>query len=123
MLSNYPISFFESLGKLFYAVSATDGNIDENEIEIVSKLVNTLWEHAKNSEQIEITFNNMVLKNASSAECFKDFVSYKNKNKSLFTPELSGLIKEVSGAIASSFSKKNKSELILLAKLEYELRI
>lgn len=122
MNSNYATAFFQHLGKLFYAISAADGTINENELNVVSTLVRKLKKQNLYSEQIEITFNELVKSSANSAECFREFVTYKNKNNSLFTSEINRFIVEIAGSIASSFSKKNKSELILLAQLELELR-
>lgn len=122
MESKYSILFFQNVGKLFYAISASDGSINENEIKILKKLMITLWENELYSEHVVITFDKLVKEQATSEDCFKDFVVYKNENKSLFTPELNQLIAEAAGAIASSFSKKNKSELIILAKLALELK-
>lgn len=43
-------------------------------------------------------------------------------NKSLFTENRKRLILKTANAIASSFSNRNKSELIILAKLDIELK-
>lgn len=122
MESNNTVYFFQSLGKLFYAISASDGNVNENEIKIVQELMNTEWEGVQHSEHIERTFKNLVKEKASSSECFNQFVAFKNKNEVVFTPEVKSAIAEVAGAIAASFSNKNKSELILLAKLALEFK-
>jgi len=119
---NHPPTFFQNLGKLFYAISTADGTINENESTVVLELVHSLKKQNLYSDQIEITFNALAKSNSSSTTCFNEFVTFKNKNKSLFTPEINHFIIEIAGAIASSFSKRNKSELILLAKLELELK-
>ena len=57
-----------------------------------------------------------------SKTCFNSFLNFLNMNKSLFTENRKTLILKIANAIASSFSNRNKSELIILAKLDMELK-
>ena len=47
---------------------------------------------------------------------------YKKKHNALFTDKVKGLIMKTAGQIASSFAGVNKSELLMLAKLDMELK-
>lgn len=122
MSLKYPVLFYQSLGKLFYAISASDKTIKEEEINSLKQLIQKEWTKDPHLMNIEITFQRLNTKNASSEKCFHDFVTYKEENNFLFTSQLKQLISHTAGAIASSFSNKNKSELIMLAQLEFELR-
>ena len=122
MDAKYPISFYQSLGNLFYAISASDKRVDQQEINRLKELIATEWERDVHLEHLEKTFNRLMKEQAPSAICFDAFVKYKNENRSLFSDGLNRLILHTAGAIASSFSKRNKSELMILAKLTLELR-
>ena len=122
MSLKYPILFYQSLGKLFYAISASDKTIKEEEINSLKKLIQNEWTKDPHLVNIEITFHRLNAENASSEKCFHDFVTYKKENHFLFTSQLKKLISHTAGVIASSFSNRNKSELIMLAQLEFELR-
>ena len=122
MISKYPILFYQNLGKLFYAISAVDKSINEKEITMLKKLIQSEWSKDLHLTNIEITFHRLKKENASSEKCFQDFVTYKKENNFLFPSKLKRLISHTAGAIASSFSNRNKSELIMLAQLGFELR-
>ena len=122
MSSSHPVLFYESLGKLFYAMSASDKSINEEEINTLKKLIKSEWAADPHLINIESAFHRLCKENASSDKCFHDFVVYKNENNILFSSRLKQLISRTAGAIASSFSNRNKSELIMLAQLELEFR-
>jgi len=54
--------------------------------------------------------------------CYNSFLTFKKEHESLFTDQINTLILKTARAIAASFSKVNKSELMLLAKLNIELK-
>jgi hypothetical protein len=126
------LKFYQSLGKLFYAVAAADKEVREQEFNKLKELVKEQWldvdiiEDAYATDaayQIEIVFdwlNNE--ENLDVQSCYDDFVNYKNEQKHLFTAEVKRLILKTASAIAASFSGLNKSELIILAKLDIELK-
>lgn len=73
--------------------------------------------------KIEIVFDWLKNENNLDAKsCYNDFINYKNEQKHLFTSKVKKLIIKTARAIAASFSGINKSELILLAKLDLELK-
>jgi hypothetical protein len=125
------LDFYQTLGKLFYAIAAADKNVHNLEFNKLKELVKKQWLDVDDTEdsyntdaayQIEIVFD-WLNKNEFKAEnCFDEFVSYKKTHSSLFTMEINKLIMKTASDIAASFSGLNKSELIILAKLDIELK-
>jgi hypothetical protein len=125
------IKFFQILGKLFYSIAASDKKVHDSEVKVLKKIVRSKWiienrnedEYQTNPDyQIEFIFDWLVKNNMDPVECFKDFIFYKNKHEKEFTMEIRKLIWETANAIANAFAGKNKSEVILLAKLKLNLQ-
>ena len=124
--------FYQNLGKLFYAIAAADKTVHTAEINTLKEIVKTKWLDVDPTNdvfdtdaayQIEIVFdwlNKEELLNAKS--CFNDFLQYKREQSHLFTEEVKALILKTSSDIAHAFAGINKSELILLAKLDMEFK-
>ncbi|MEH1008115.1 MULTISPECIES: hypothetical protein [unclassified Winogradskyella] len=127
------LAFYQNLGKLFYAIAASDGNVRPIEFDKLKNLVKTQWLDIDELEdtfgtdaayQIEIVFDWLNEKEELNAEaCFKDFIAYKKSQNHLFTPDIRRLTLKTASTIAYAFSGINKSELALLAKLDIELKI
>jgi len=132
MRKKLTLKFYQNLGKLFYAIAAADHEVRNTEFEKLKELIKSQWlqldpiEDRFNTDaayQIEIVFdwlNNQKVLDAK--KCFNDFIDYKNKQHHLFTKNVKQLILKTGSAIAASFSGINKSELIILAKLDMELK-
>lgn len=126
------VTFYQNLGKLFYAIAAADNVVREVEYNKLKKLVHQEWlgvdalEDLGGSDaayQIEIVFDWLHREESLDYKsCFMDFVYFKKQHPSFFNPSINSLILKTANAIAESFSGKNKSELILLAKLQVELK-
>lgn len=124
--------FYQNLGKLFYAVAASDKQVSLEEFDRLKQLVKSQWLHVDPitdnfgtdaAYQIEIVFDWLEsVGDIDVQSCFDDFVAYKNDQKHLFTPSIKKLIKQTARAIAAAFSGINKAELIILAKLDMELK-
>ena len=124
--------FHQNLGKLFYAVAAIDNNVRVEELDKLKEIVKKEWlttnlieEDFKVSAEHSIinTFKWLHDDNEYNAKtCYNSFLTFKNEHESLFTNEINALILKTARAIAASFSKVNKSELMLLAKLDMELK-
>lgn len=122
------IEFYQSLGKLFYAIAASDKIVRKAEIKALIELVKSKWLplddfedefHVDAAYQIETVFDWLNYEGELKPDsCFKEFKSFKTENESLFNENRKQLIWMTSNAIANSFSGKNKSELIILAKLK-----
>jgi len=125
------IKFYQNLGKLFYAIAASDNVVKEEELDKLKETVKKAWltsnlvqDDVKVEAEHSIinTFKWLNRDNEYDAEtCFNSFINYKKDHEQLFTKELNSLILKTANGIASSFSRKNKSELIMLAKLNLEL--
>ena len=126
------LKFYQNLGKLFYAIAAADKHVRGVEFNKLKELVKKHWLevdviedafHTDAAYQIEIVFDWLDKeKNLDAKVCYDAFVNYKNEQPHLFTYDVKKLILRTAHAIAASFSGLNKSELILLAKLDLELK-
>ena len=126
------LQFYQNLGKIFYAIAVVDHVVRDEEYTTVIHLVETYWLpedsvllSSKSDEKNAIidTFKWLYEhKEEDADECYKSFISFKKSNPSIFTKNINALILKTVGKIAMSFSGQNKSELILLAKLDFELR-
>lgn len=123
---------YQNLGKLFYAIAAADKKVSQVEINTLVKLVNTEWLPIEKTEdefgtdevfQIEIIFDWLLEEEASPAVCMSDFKAFKKEHESLFTNQVKKLTWKTANAIASAFSRKNKSELVMLNELSHILKV
>ena len=123
--------FYRQLGSLFYAVAASDKVVHPLEIKTLKELIIREWntnevyrEHfgADVIFQMETVFHWLEKNESNPQESFKKFREYYLANKSLFTTDRKKLILETASKIARSFSSINKSELIILSKLDQLLK-
>lgn len=126
-LSNDTKKFYLKLGKLFYAVAAIDQAIREEEVQTLKNIIKDEWvfldddvdEFSTDSAyQIEIVFDWLEELQPDPEDCFESFKKFKQDNESMFPQHVKDLIWKTADRIAASFSGKNKSEVILLAKLK-----
>lgn len=128
-LSNEKIGneFYQSLGKLFYSVAMADNNVRPSEIMALRENVRKHWLSVDAIEdefgtdaayQIEIVFDWLQQEEKDSDTYYQEFVAFYREHPGKFTGTIKQLIFRTADAIASSFANKNKSELILLAKLK-----
>ncbi|WP_299441356.1 hypothetical protein [uncultured Aquimarina sp.] len=121
------ITFYQSLGKLFYAIAASDKIVRKTEYTSLRNLVKSEWLAVDDLEdefgadaafQIEIVFDWLDYSELNAEASFNDFASFFNENKSLFTNKIKQLIWKTANSIADAFSGKNKSELMMLGRLQ-----
>jgi hypothetical protein len=119
------------MGELFYAIAATDKVVRKEEYDTLKNIVQDEWKnldeyedpfHTDAAYQIEVVFDWFDYEQLDANECFESFADYKKENPRLFTKERKDLIWKTANAIASSFAGKNKSELVMLAKLNILLK-
>ncbi|PKV48309.1 hypothetical protein ATE84_0307 [Aquimarina sp. MAR_2010_214] len=124
---NIGITFYQNLGKLFYAIAASDKVVRKSEYDSLRKIVKTEWLKVDDIEdefgvdasfQIEIVFDWLDYEELSAEECFTQFETFFKEHKSHFTDKLKQLIWTTANAIAGAFSGKNKSELMMLGRLK-----
>ena len=128
VVTSFEIQFYQSLGKLFYAVAASDKVVREPEIETLIQLVKSKWVplddfedefHEDAAYQIDTVFDWLNCEGGLKADnCFEEFKYFKKTHESLFTKKRKQLIWKTSNEIANSFSGKNKSEIIMLTRLK-----
>lgn len=126
------INFYKNLGKLYYAIASADKKVEDEERNTLKEIVKKHWlnvdlfkgaNQIDAAYQIEIIFDWLNNENKLDAKtCFKQFIAYKNQQKHLFTNKIKRLILKTASEIAHAFSGINKSELIMLAKLDMALK-
>lgn len=113
--------FYNKLAHLFYAVSMVDKKMVIEEKRKIVSYVEKYWSHSFNKndskEIIYETMRELIKKQATSEETYEVFKSYFLNKSNEFSKDLSLKIMEAADSIATSSSKRNKSELILLTKL------
>ncbi len=124
---NIGLAFYQNLGKLFYAIAASDKVVRKSEYESLHNIVTSKWLKIEDLEdefgmgaafQIEIVFDWMDYEAPNAESCLKEFESYYKNHKSYFTKSIKQLIWETANSIADAFSGKNKSELMMLGRLK-----
>jgi hypothetical protein len=126
------ISFYESLGKLFYAIAAADNIVEEIEFNVLKETVKNKWTkidpvdddfHSDAAYQIETVFDWLNNEGFSNSEtCYNEFLEFKKEHPSLFTKNIKSLILKTATKIAASVADLNKSELMLVARLSIEFK-
>lgn len=123
--------FYQKMGELFYAIAAADNVVREAEYSALKNIVSEKWKnlddyedpfHTDAAYQIEVVFDWFDYEELDASDCFDSFAEYKKEHPKLFTEERKKLIWETANAIAGAFAGKNKSELIMLAKLKMILK-
>ncbi|RLD30075.1 MAG: hypothetical protein DRI70_01650 [Bacteroidetes bacterium] len=126
------VIFYQKMGELFYAIAASDKVVRKTEYDALRKLVRSEWSSLNHYEdefgvdaayQMEITFDWFDYKGMDANDCFNNFKYYIKEKPQLFTTKMKQLIWKTSNAIARAFAGKNKSELIMLAKLKMLLEV
>ncbi|MCG2462343.1 hypothetical protein K8352_16395 [Flavobacteriaceae bacterium F89] len=123
--------FYQSLGKLFFSVAMADKKVRPAEVKRLKEDVKKYWLSVDDLEdgfgtdaayQIEIVFDWLQQEEKNSWWCYGEFEDFYKNNPERFDQKIKGLIWKTADGIASSFSGKNKSELVLLAKLKMLLQ-
>lgn len=115
-------SFFEALANIFYAIAIADKRFELSEKHAIFKEINSNWSYninsLKSSELMFEVLRHNIAQNISDELAFKNFEQYYKVNKGLFSVTTKTAIMDAVNLIASSFAKKNKSELIMLSKTQ-----
>lgn len=119
--------FYQNLGRLFYAIAAADGIVRKEEVDSLKRIVREEWldlddytdEFGTDSAfQIEIIFEWLDANKPDPQEAFQNFMEFQTENKELFNKQINDKILAASRKIAAAFRGKNKSELVMLARLQ-----
>tara|TARA_R110002124_G_scaffold154602_3_gene321703 strand:- start:26662 stop:27075 length:414 start_codon:yes stop_codon:yes gene_type:complete len=123
------VEFYQNLGKLFYAIAATDKHVRDEEFSTLKHIINNEWISSENLEgdfianTILNTFKWLHNDNEYNAKiCYNSFINFKRSHEAFFSKKINSLILKTASSIAASFSSQNKSELIMLAKLYIEFK-
>ncbi|MDF0717925.1 hypothetical protein PY092_17305 [Muricauda sp. 334s03] len=118
---------YQNLGKLFYAMAMADHSIHMKEMEKLNEVVRDHWLEVDDIEdeygtdsafQIISVFDWLLEYEKDSEEIHEEFEAFYMDHKILFSPKIKNLALSTSRAIAASFAGSNKSELILLGRLQ-----
>ncbi|GAA4272819.1 hypothetical protein U6A24_06020 [Aquimarina gracilis] len=124
---NIEMTFYQNLGKLFYAIAASDRVVRESEYKSLRKIVKSEWLKLDEVEdefgadaayQIEIVFDWLDYQELDAQEAYDQFEAYYNDHKTHFTTKIKELVWSTCNVIAGAFSGKNKSELMMLGRLK-----
>ncbi|MFT7064608.1 MAG: hypothetical protein ACJAUO_000169 [Sediminicola sp.] len=122
---------YQNLGKLFYAVAMADNAIRPIEVQRLKEAVIEKWLNVDAIEdefgtdaayQIEIVFDWLQEEENDGQSYFDEFKDFFEEHKDRINPNMITLIWKTAETIAASFAGKNKSELIILAKLKLFLK-
>lgn len=123
--------FYQNTGKLFYAVAAVDKKVRPEEYEKLAEIIKSDWLPLEDTVdpfgsdaafQIEFIFDWLEDACVEPYDCFEEFKEFKDTHEYLFTEDVKQLIWKTAYEIASAFSKRNKSELVMLSKLALLLK-
>ena len=115
-------AFFEALANVFYAIAIADKKFELSEKHAIFNEINSNWTYAidssKSSELMFEVLRQNIAQNISDEIAFRNFEKYYIDNKELFSVITKTAIMDAVNLIASSFAKKNKSELVMLSRIQ-----
>lgn len=127
---NTLVSFYQLLGRVFYATAQADKVIRPEEVSELKHIVKNVWLDVDDATdefntdaafQIEIVFD-YLLDNDIIVEGIIDQVkAFKSIHTRLFTKQMIDLIMKTALDIATSFANSNKSEVVFLSQLRLAL--
>ncbi|NNF75482.1 MAG: hypothetical protein HKN00_09875, partial [Flavobacteriaceae bacterium] len=78
------VEFYQNLGKLFYAIAASDNNVNELEILSLKRIVKTEWSSFEDASQIVDVFDWLNADQEYDADiCFKNCIAFKHRNEQM----------------------------------------
>lgn len=125
--NNIKNSLYQKLGSLFYAIAAADKVVHPEEVKTLKKLILEKWKTTEDYKdhfgsdvvyQMEIVFDWLEYNQISAHEGFEEFKDFYEEHKRIFTKKRKNLIHDTASKIARAYADVNKSELIMLSKLE-----
>jgi hypothetical protein len=120
------IPFYRHLGKIFYSIAASDKMVNEKEVNMLKRMVQSDWINLENSlddfgedaaNQIEIVFDWLLENEWDRTTVFKEFAEFKSIHELIFTERVKGMILKTANNIAEVYAGKNKSELVMISQL------
>ncbi|MFN5786819.1 MAG: TerB family tellurite resistance protein [Flavobacteriia bacterium] len=120
-----------AFGYLVYAVASSDKHVSDEEKLAVHSALNEEWKMLADKEDpfgvramdfIDKMMIQMVDLHISSEDAFLEFHSVFEAHKEHFTPEIRRFMIESCIRTGSAFNRMNKSELVLLSRIEQLLK-
>lgn len=115
--------FFINLAKLFFAIASVDQKVKPEEIAFLKTNIKSQFKSSELFSDSDVNlifneFNSLTERNKNTHDCFEEFKAYFIENPHLFSQIIKSTIWETADGIAAAYAGKNKSEVILLAKLK-----
>jgi uncharacterized tellurite resistance protein B-like protein len=124
-------NFYKHLGILCFAVASADKKITAAETDRFIEIITEHWKNLEDSTDefgtdavfaAESVFDWQIESFVTAEEAYNTFCQYATDNKSMYTPTVKIKLLQTAEAIASAFAGKNKSELVLLSRLQEFLK-
>lgn len=121
----------KAIGYLVYAVASADNYVAPEEKQIVHDIINENWRILADKEDpfgvraldfIDKMLGVLEDKHVDSEASIELFKEVYDENRDQFTPELKKFILDVCIKTGSAFNRMNKSELVLISRIEILLR-
>lgn len=121
----------KAIGYIVYAVASADKHVAEEEKKIAHDLINEHWTLLADNEdpfgvraldfvdKIILSFDEDHLDSEKAFESFQTIYAERNQD---FTKEIKQFILDLCIKVGSAFSQMNKSELVLLSRIEILLK-
>lgn len=122
--------FYIHLGKLLYSIAMADGEVQDEEMQELYKLViselsdeNIFDQEEVNVFHTEFEFEALMDKNASKDEAFNAFIKYFDENYKSFTPQLKKVTIYAVEQIAKAFEGIVEEEQNMINELNNRLKL
>jgi hypothetical protein len=121
----------KALGYLVYAVTSSDKHVSQEEKKVVHDKLNHEWKLLADSEdpfgvRAMDLIDKMMIKMADlhieSEDAFEEFKKIFEVYRDQFTPEIRKFMIEICISTGSAFNRMNKSELVLISRIEQLLK-
>ncbi|MEL6924017.1 MAG: hypothetical protein AAFO94_08210 [Bacteroidota bacterium] len=116
-MDSYPV--YTAIGQLFYAIAACDKTIRPEEKEVLRKALRQSWLPADQAAMaIAYEFRRLLDSSPDAWNSYHFFENYWNGHRDQFTDDIADRIRKTANAIADVVGGKNKSELVMLSRLD-----
>lgn len=116
---------YTELGKLFYYIANTDGNVQASEKKSLQQMIKSNWKALESSTDqygtdkanvIDFAFDYEEAEGVAQ-DGFRSFETFYLDNKSKFTPDIISNILQTGKAVAEAYRSKNRNEREVLDRL------
>ncbi len=120
-----------AIAYLAYAVASADHHVDETERKAIQSFIDEHWQLLADAEDpfgartldfVDKMIPALEVNNMSSEEAFNHFKEMFDAKKDLFSPELRSFIVQLCVRTGAAFNQMNKSELVLISRVELLLK-